>query len=87
MSGPVDVLAEPNWTAPFYGVQHLNGLRRGFQITITDLGTIVECKVFLPGHCFNATVSTHPSTALAREHGERQARELDALARVQGGAR
>jgi hypothetical protein len=85
VSGPVDVFAGQRWTNPFYGVQHLNGLRRGFQITVADLGSVAECKVFLPGHGFNAKVSVHEDAASARAHGERQAHELDAFARVQGG--
>lgn len=86
MSAPLGVLAGQRWTNPFYGVQHLNGLRHGFQITVTDFGSVATCKVFLPDHGFNAKVSVHEDVASARAHGERQAHELDALVRGQGGA-
>lgn len=69
-----------NWTAPFHGVQHLNGLRRGFQITVADLGSVAQCKVFVPGHGFKAKTSNHADVTAAREHGANQARELEALA-------
>lgn len=68
------------WTAPFHGVQHLKPLKRGFQITITDRGSFAECSVFLPGHNFNSTETTHDTANEARAHGEQQARLLEAQA-------
>lgn len=70
------------WSKPYYGVQHLDGLRNGFQVTVTDRGSIAECSVFLPGHQFRATTSVHPDAAAARIHGESQAVALDAFAQA-----
>jgi len=72
-------MSAPTWTTPFHGVQHLNGLRQGFQITVEDLGACALTKVFLPGHNFNARQTTHDGVDAARAFGESQAAELDAL--------
>ncbi|MCG8275376.1 hypothetical protein [Stenotrophomonas sp. NLF4-10] len=68
------------WTKPYHGVQHLNGLRAGFQITVYDRDGFAECLVFLPGHGFNAKRTHHADAAEARAHGEKQASELEARA-------
>lgn len=66
------------WTTPFHGVQHLDGLARGYQITVTDRESFADCSVFVPGSGFNAKVSQHADAATARAHGEAQADALEA---------
>lgn len=68
------------WTKPYHGVQHLNGLRSGFQITVNDRDGFAECLVFLPGHGFNAKSTQHADAAEARAYGEKQAADLRAAA-------
>lgn len=67
-----------NWSKPFHGIQHLGGLKRGFQVSVTDCGSFAECDVFVPGCGFNATETKHDTVELARAHGEAQARSLGA---------
>lgn len=55
------------WTAPFYGTQHLLGLREGFSVTVVDRGAFAECSASAPN---GETVrSSHPTAERARAHG------------------
>lgn len=72
------MVKQAKWTTPFHGVQHLDGLVRGYQITVTDRELFAECSVFVLGGGFNAKVSKHADAATARAHGEAQADALEA---------
>lgn len=71
-------MSSNKWSAPFHGVQHLSGMKRGFQVTVTDYDSFAECSVFVPGCEFNATDSNHDTLAQAQAHGEQQASLLGA---------
>jgi hypothetical protein len=73
-------MAKREWTNPFYGVQHLRGLARGFQVTVTDRNGWAECDVFTPGCGFSAEESQHDSVAQAIEYGVKRALEIRAFA-------
>lgn len=68
------------WTKPYFGVQHLDGLRRGWQITVTDRESFAECWVRPEGAGFNGHTTQHDSADLARQYGEQQAHVMDAYA-------
>jgi hypothetical protein len=62
------------WTAPYYGVQHLNAqLPRGVQITVMDYGTFATCWV-KPPTGFGGDEPSFRTAALARAYGEERAR-------------
>lgn len=71
---------QAGWTNPFYGTQHLRGLRRGFQITVVDRGAVSECKVYVPGGGFTSKNTLHRCVEDARAHAVSQALGLDAFA-------
>jgi hypothetical protein len=73
-------MSKHEWSKPYCNVQHLHGLKRGFQVTVTDRDGWAECCVFTPGCGFNATETEHDSVDLAIHHGEAQAAALNALA-------
>lgn len=68
-----------NWSAPFYGIQHLADLKRGFQITVTNRDEFADCCIFVPGCGFSAAETIHDTIEQAREYGEHQAVMLNAL--------
>lgn len=68
------------WSAPFYGIQHLDGVRQGYQFTVSDRELFAQSAVFVPGRGFNADVRQHPDAATARAYLEKQASELQAVA-------
>lgn len=71
------------WSKPYYGVQHLEGLHRGWQITVTErTPDFAECWVRPEGAGFNGHTTSHDSIEEARAHGEQQARLMDAFSRV-----
>lgn len=55
------------WTAPFYGVQHLIGLRDGFRVTVIDRGFYSECNASAPNG--RTVKSSYVSPADARKAG------------------
>lgn len=67
------------WSAPYFGSQHLEGVKDGFQFTVTDYGSFVESQVFMPGRGFNAETKTHDTVAEAQEHAENAALVLNAF--------
>lgn len=78
--GQQQIEAQPKWTAPGYGVTHLQGLKRQFQVTAVDYGSFALCKVFTPGCGFSASETKHDSIEVAKAHGEQQAVALDGFA-------
>jgi len=68
-----------NWTEAYYGITHLNGMKRGFQVTVRDYGSFAECLVFTPGSGFNSAKTKHDSVADAKAYGEAQAAALNAI--------
>jgi hypothetical protein len=70
---------QTNWSKPYCSVQHLSGLKRGFQITVTNWNSFADCAVFVPGCGFSATHTDHETIEQAIEHGEKQAALLDAF--------
>jgi hypothetical protein len=62
------------WSPPFHGVQHLDGLKRGFQVTVEDRETWAVAYA-LEG-LRTLAESDHDTVAQAREWGEERARLL-----------
>lgn len=61
------------WTKPYFGVQHLNGLPRGWQVTVSEYSPgFAQCWVRPEGAGFGGQTTNHESAAAARHHGERQ---------------
>lgn len=71
-------MSSPAWSIPLHGVQHLDGLRKGFQITVEAYASFALTLVFLPGHGFDARRTMHADASAARIYGETQANELEA---------
>lgn len=71
--------AAKTWSAPYYGVQHLEGVKRGYQFTVEDRGAWAESLAFLPGRGFSADRMAHKNVALARSHAEHVAKAMDAF--------
>lgn len=38
---------KPEWTKPFHGITHLNGLREGFQVTVSEYAPGSSARVVL----------------------------------------
>lgn len=81
---PATTTTETKWTAPYFGVQHLKPLRRGFQVTVTAYADdFAEAFVFTPGSGFTRTVDERfngeNAAEAARSWGERKAVELAAI--------
>lgn len=75
-----------SWSAPFYGVQHMGGLRPGWRVSMTDRGSVSTAYVIAPGGGFTPCAEHIAQTPkLARQWCEEKARQLDAVA--PGGAR
>jgi hypothetical protein len=71
---------ETMWSKPYYGVQHLEGTRRFFQVTACDYGAFTEVYVLAPGSGFTAVAQTSfPTAEEARAWGEKMAVDLQAL--------
>ena len=66
------------WTRPYYGVQHLKPLPRGWQITVEDWGDWASCWVKPPGSFKDIREQAFLSSANARAWGEEQAKLLGA---------
>lgn len=71
-----------HWSKSLGAMHHLDGLKKGFQITVADRGTWAELLVFLPGQGFNAHVEVCESVAHAQRAGEERAHALDAFEQV-----
>jgi len=69
-----------SWSAPYFSLTHLKGLKAGYQVTVTDRESYAECAIFFPGSGFNATISRHASVDDAKLHGAIRAREMGAIA-------
>lgn len=63
-----------SWSEPFYGVQHLDGVRKGFQVTVEDRDTWSEAWV-VEG-LRTLAESSHDTPEQARTWAEGQARLL-----------
>lgn len=68
-----------SWTNPYFGVSHLNGVRREFQITVNDYGSFALLHVFTPGRGFSAKETHHENAGTAMSAGEAEARALGAM--------
>lgn len=75
-----------HWSRPYYGVQHLAGLREGWQVTCIDYDTFAQCWIRPPGAGFRGTIEMFATIEEARQYGERRAHTLGAFAQAQAGA-
>lgn len=70
-------LDDATWTQPYCGVQHLNGLPRGWQISVQDYETFANVFVLGPGGGFTSLAEADcDDVQAARVWGERQAQLL-----------
>ena len=60
------------WSKPYYGIQHLEDLKVGFQITVTNRGLFAECDVKIPGLGWEGD-KMFDTTAEAIAYGESRA--------------
>lgn len=68
---------ELTWTQPYVGVQHLEGLPRGWQVTVENRGSFSDAYVLAPGHGFTPMAEqTFNNVQAARVWAEQQARLL-----------
>lgn len=70
-----------SWTKSHHGVMHLNGLRPGFQVTVTEMLLCSTVYIIAPAKPFSAaeeTVFNEPETA--KLWGEEAARRYGAFA-------
>lgn len=71
------------WTQPYCGVQHLEGLKPGYQVTATHWGDWSEVFILVPGGGFRAarqeTRHGDGASVAALVLGEQMARDLGAL--------
>lgn len=75
-------MSAPAWSRPHYGVQHLAGLREGWQVTCTDYGTFAQCWIRPHGAGFRGTTEIFDTIEAARQYGERRAHALGAFAQA-----
>lgn len=70
------------WTNPYCGLQHMNGLKRGCQISVQEYSeSHATAYVLLPGGGFtSAAEGSFDSADSARTWGERKSIELNAAA-------
>lgn len=72
----------PTWTRPYLGILHLNGLKKGFRVTINTLGTgrrfpeYFIVKVIFPGSFSSHSELTVDTIEQAKAQGELWANEL-----------
>jgi hypothetical protein len=59
------------WTAPYFGVQHLNMHGKKSRVSVCDYGTFAEVHLWFPGCGFSPINRHHDSAELARADGEK----------------
>lgn len=59
-----------NWSAPFHGVQHLDGPRTDTWATVQDHGSFARLACNFPGSGMNPIKSFHDTAEQARAAGE-----------------
>lgn len=71
------------WTKPYYGVQHMTGLKPGYQATVTKLGdgvyTATVFAVGTPNYFGGYENREFPDAFTARSWSEKHMRGLGAL--------
>lgn len=65
------------WSKPYHGVQHLDGVKPGWQVTVEDHFSWAEVYVLQGLH--SVSESQHATAATARVWGEEQAKRLGVL--------
>ena len=60
-----------SWSAPFYGLQHLQSAGKKSRVTVDDRGAFAELQCWFPGCGFSPILSTHGTAEEARKAGER----------------
>jgi len=71
-----------HWSKSLGTQYHLDGLKRGFQVTVSDRGSFAELLVFTPGNGFNAQASSHPTVQDAMDAGQSAALSMNAFEQV-----
>lgn len=65
-----------SWTTPYHGVQHLNGLKKGWQVTVVARCSFAEAYVLPPGTFTTCDQRSFDTAAEACVWAERRALEL-----------